>query len=282
VEGTRLSAAPRSDISRNDYLAAVERALEYIRAGDIYQVNLSQRFATRGTIVPLDLYLRLRERSPAPFGALLFGREPEAIVSSSPEWFYQTRGRKIVTRPIKGTRPRGETPEEDRRLREELCQSGKDRAELTMIIDLERNDLGRVCEYGSVRVLTPYEIESFSSVHHLVSTIEGTLRPEVGAMDVLYAMFPGGSITGAPKIRAMQIIEELEPVGRGVYTGAIGYLSFGASAFNIAIRTIAADRNLVSYHVGGGIVADSDPAAEYEETLAKGRAMLEVLEGWGL
>lgn len=265
-----------SNFSKETYLRSVSRAIEYIRAGDIFQVNLSQRFTAQGRIDPLDLYLRLKTNSPAPFSAFLQW-DDLAAVSASPEWFYQTRGRRIVTRPIKGTRPRGHNPADDERLASELRTSEKDRAELTMIVDLERNDLGRVCEYGSVKVTEPLTVESFAQVHHLVATVEGTLRPDVGPMDVVQAVFPGGSITGAPKIRAMQIIHKLEPIRRGLYTGAIGYYSQGASAFNIAIRTMTVEGNRAHYHVGGGIVADSVPEAEYDETLHKGRGMREVL-----
>jgi para-aminobenzoate synthetase component 1 len=269
-----------SNFTKDAYLAAVGRALEYIRAGDIFQVNLAQRFEARGDVEPLDLYLRLRATSPAPFSALLRW-DDLAVVSASPEWFYQTRGEHIITRPIKGTRPRGRTSEEDARLASELRASPKDRAELTMIVDLERNDLGRVCRYGSVRVTDPLTVETFAQVHHLVATVEGRLRAEARPIDIVRAVFPGGSITGAPKIRAMEIIDELEPVRRGLYTGAIGYYSFGASAFNIPIRTLIAEGDRAHYHVGGGIVADSDPEAEYEETLHKGRGLRAVLEGAG-
>ena len=203
-------------------------------------------------------------------------------ISASPELFYETHGRSIVTRPIKGTRPRGETAAEDERLANELRTSAKDRAELTMIVDLERNDLGRVCEYGSVVVRSPLTLESFAQVHHLVATVAGTLRPNVGPTDIVRAVFPGGSITGAPKIRAMEIIDELEPTRRGVYTGAIGYYSRGGrSCFNIAIRTLTVEGEQVHYQVGGGIVADSDPEAEYLETLHKGRGMRQVLKWEG-
>jgi len=278
----RLRTVPESNFTREAYLAAVRRALEYIAAGDIFQVNLSQRFAARlRNLDGLDLYLRLKARSPAPFAAFL-GWGDSAIVGASPESFYQVRGDHIITRPIKGTRPRGGTPEDDSRLLRELHASAKDRAELTMIVDLERNDLGRVCRYGSVRVTEPLAVESFAQVHHLVATVEGRLRPGVGPIDVVRAVFPGGSITGAPKIRAMEIIDELEPTLRGPYTGAVGYFSRGGtSAFNIAIRTMLVERDVVSYQVGGGIVADSEPEAEYEETLHKGRGVREVIEGWG-
>ncbi len=279
--GSEARSPLARSFDRPSYVRAVRRVLDYIAAGDVFQVNLSQRFLARGPFDPLDLYLRLRDRSPAPFSAYLRWGDL-AVVSASPEWFYQTRGDQIVTRPIKGTRPRGRSEADDARLAAELAASPKDRAELTMIVDLERNDLGRVCRYGSVVVRDALQVESFAQVHHLVATVEGRLRPGVGPVDIVRAMFPGGSITGAPKIRAMEIIDELEPNRRGLYTGAIGYLSRGgSSAFNIAIRTILVEGDRASYQVGGGIVADSDPEAEYEETLAKGRARRAVLEGWG-
>jgi para-aminobenzoate synthetase component 1 len=268
-----------SNFDRETYLASARRVLEYIAAGDVFQINLSQRFSAEGQIEPLDLFLRLGAISPAPFSAFLHWRDL-AVVSASPELFYRTRGELVVTRPIKGTRPRGGDVQEDCQLAQELATSAKDRAELTMIVDLERNDLGRVCQYGTVRVIDPLAVESFAQVHHLVATVEGRLRPEVGPVDVIRAVFPGGSISGAPKIRAMQIIDELEPCRRSLYTGAIGYLSQGgASAFNIAIRTMLIAGNQASYQVGGGIVADSEPEAEYEETLHKGRGLRAVLEG---
>ncbi|GIW88691.1 MAG: aminodeoxychorismate synthase, component I [Isosphaeraceae bacterium] len=277
----RLAEPLRSDFSREEYQAAVARAIEYIRAGDIFQANLSQRFAARlEQCDPLALYESLVACSPAPFAAYLRWGD-RAVVSASPEWFYQTRGRSIVTRPIKGTRPRGATPQRDAALLAELANSPKDRAELTMIIDLERNDLGRVCEVGSIEVVAPYTVESYEQVHHLVATIGGTLRAGIGPVEVVAAMFPGGSITGAPKIRAMEIIDELERSRRSLYTGAIGYYSRGASGFSIAIRTLLVEGEVVSYQVGGGIVADSDPEAEYEETLHKGRGLREALEAAG-
>ena len=259
-----------SSFNRETYLASVQRVLEYIAAGDVFQVNLSQRFVATGRPEPLDLYERLKAASPAPFAAFLQW-DDLAVVSASPELFYQTRGETLITRPIKGTRPRGRDRDEDERLAGELLSSAKDRAELTMIVDLERNDLGRVCQYGSVAVVEAMKLESFAQVHHLVATVEGTIKPGAGPVDVVRAMFPGGSITGAPKIRAMEIIDELELNRRSLYTGAIGYFSAdGASAFNIAIRTILVDGDRASFQVGGGIVADSDPEAEYEETLVKG------------
>jgi para-aminobenzoate synthetase component 1 len=278
---------PRSNLSKGEYIAAVNRALEYIRAGDIFQVNIAQRYTSRdiGSPIcrpdPLTLYLRLKAQSPSPYSSFLRWKDL-AIASASPELFYETRGRQIVTRPIKGTRPRGRSVESDARMAAELRASDKDRAELTMIVDLERNDLGKVCEYGSVRVIDPMSIESFAQVHHLVATVEGRLREKTGPIDIVRALFPGGSITGAPKIRAMEIIDELEPLRRGVYTGAIGYFGRGVSCFNIAIRTLLIEGETASYSVGGGIVADSDPEAEYMETLHKGAALRQILEWRGL
>ncbi len=273
----------RSTFSRAEYEAAVRRALEYIRAGDIYQVNLSQRFEAACPEDPFDVYLRLRALSPAPFAAFL--RLPDcAVLSSSPERFLRcTPGnRRIETRPIKGTRPRGVTPEEDEALRRELLASEKDRAENVMIVDLERNDLGRVAEIGSVRVTGLFEAETYATVHHLVSTVEARLAEGRDAVDLLRATFPGGSITGAPKIRSMEIIDELEPVARGVYTGSIGYIrADGEMDLNIAIRTMVLKDGRACFSVGGGIVADSEPAAEYQETLDKGAAMARALVGEG-
>jgi para-aminobenzoate synthetase component 1 len=205
------------------------------------------------------------------------------ILSSSPERFFETDGQIIRTRPIKGTRPRGETPELDRALLRELSESEKDRAELTMIVDLLRNDLGRVCRLGSVRVEKLCEPETYENVFHQVATIRGELSEKIGAEDILRAVFPGGSITGAPKIRAMEIIEELEPVKRGMYTGSLGYLGFdGRMDLNIAIRTLVCFENRFYYQVGGGIVWDSDPDEEYDETLHKGRSIYRTLESfWG-
>ena len=273
----------RSTFTRRAYEAAVRRALAYIRAGDIYQVNLSQRFEVPCPEDPFDVYLRLRTLSPAPFAAFL--RFPDsAVLSSSPERFlrYTPEDSRIETRPIKGTRPRGATPEEDEALRRELLASEKDRAENVMIVDLERNDLGRVAEIGSVRVAGLFEAETYSSVHHLVSTVEARLAEGRDAVDLLRAAFPGGSITGAPKIRSMQIIDELEPVARGVYTGSIGFIRpNGEMDLNIAIRTVEVRDAQAYFSVGGGIVAVSDPAAEYQETLVKGAAMAQALVGDG-
>jgi para-aminobenzoate synthetase component 1 len=259
------------------YTAAIARIKAYIASGDVYQVNLTQRFATPLPCPPYALYQRLRERSPAPFAAYL-SFDAVQVVSSSPERFLTVRGRQVETRPIKGTRPRSANPVEDAHLAAELLASEKDRAELLMIVDLERNDLGRVCAYGSVQVEKLWQLESHPTVHHLVATVSGTLRPEIDVIDCVAACFPGGSITGAPKIRAMEIIDELEPHRRHVYTGAIGYLGFNGNAdLNIAIRTLTCVGGQAYYHVGGGIVWDSNPSAEYQETLDKGRAMHEAL-----
>ena len=275
AEGLSVS----SNFTRADYLRAVRRAKDYIAAGDIYQVNLTQRLSAplRGT--PLGLYRRLSRQNPAPFAAY-FETPDAAIVCSSPERFLQVRDGVVETRPIKGTRPRGATPEEDARLAAELVASEKDRAENVMIVDLERNDLGRVCEFGTVHVPELFALESYATVHHLVSTVRGRLQPGCTALDCLRASFPGGSITGAPKVRAMEIIEELEPTRRGVYTGAIGYVCFsGDMDVNIVIRTAVIKDDIAYFHVGGGIVADSDPEAEYEETIDKARAMARALAG---
>lgn len=278
---TPLVSGPlECDFTPDEYCWSVGRILEYLRAGDIFQANFTQRFRAPFAGSPADVYLRAVERSPAPFGALI--RQPNwNVVSTSPERFFLlTPSGQIETCPIKGTRPRGNDPIHDLLLRDELRSSDKDRAELTMIVDLERNDLGKACLYGSVRVARHATVESFSNVHHLVSTIEGTLRPDKDVVDLLVAMFPGGSITGAPKIRAMQIIDELERCSRGIYTGALGYISdHGRADFNIAIRTLMLAGGEASYHVGGGIVIDSDPLSEYRETLAKGIRLREILLG---
>lgn len=266
-----------SNFTREEYLRVVEQALEHIAAGDIYQVNLAQRFRMESAPAAPALYHSLRAESPAPFSSLVT-TESGGIVSSSPERFFAIQGRRIETWPIKGTRPRGRTPEEDDALAATLRASAKDRAENVMIVDLERNDLGRICETGSVRVTSLCEVERFANVQHLVSRVEGVLREDVGPVETLRALFPGGSITGAPKIRAIQIIDALEPTRRGPYTGAIGYWDVsGDCDFNIAIRTIVVEAGAASFHVGGGIVADSTPEGEYEETLVKARGMMRAL-----
>jgi aminodeoxychorismate synthase component I len=272
AEPARSNVGLRSNFTRAAYEAAVARAIDYIRAGDIFQVNLSQRFTAGLNVSPQFVYDRLREASPATFGACLIYGE-FALISNSPELFLRISPEgHVVTRPIKGTRPRGHGMED------ELRRSVKDQAELNMIVDLERNDLGRVCEIGSVRVTEPRVIEAHPTVYHGVATIEGQLREDVTFSGLLRATFPGGSVTGAPKIRAMQIIEELEPYSRGAYCGAIGYVAAdGSMEFNVAIRTMTAQAGLIHIPVGGGIVADSEPAAEFEETLVKAKAMFDSL-----
>ncbi len=267
----------RSNFSRAQYMAAVSRCIGYIAAGDLFQVNLSQRFSSTLLSTPLEVYKRLEERSPGDFAALLdFG--DYALVCNSPELFLRVSrdpasGRRtIVTRPIKGTRPLGPGMEG------QLRDSAKDQAELHMIVDLERNDFGRVCEVGSVQVLEARRIEAHSTVYHGVAAVGGILRKDVTFVDLLRAVFPGGSITGAPKIRAMEVIDELEPVRRGPYCGAIGYVAAdGSMEFNVAIRTIIAAHGQAYVPVGGGVVADSDPAAEYAETLVKAEALFAAL-----
>ncbi|MBC7247971.1 MAG: aminodeoxychorismate synthase component I [Actinobacteria bacterium] len=267
-----------SNFTREEYIAAVRRVKEYIYAGDIYQANLSQRFHASLREHPWTMYRRLRRLNAAPFAAYFNAVEGQ-VCSSSPELFLRGEGRRVETRPIKGTRRRAADPDEDRRLAEELMNSPKDRAELSMIVDLERNDLGRVCSYGSVRVEEHAVIEHYATVHHLVSTVAGELHPDRDVVDLLKATFPGGSITGAPKIRSMEIIDELEPTARSVYTGSIGYLGFnGNYDLNIAIRTVIVRNGVAYFQVGGGIVADSVPEDEYQETLDKGKAIFASLQ----
>ncbi|MBI5446917.1 MAG: aminodeoxychorismate synthase component I [Deltaproteobacteria bacterium] len=269
-----------SNFTRSEYLAAIEKIREYIVRGDVYQVNLSQRFSAPFRGDPLEFYQRLRAASPAPFGACLFP-DGFSILSNSPErYLLIDEAGYIETRPIKGTRPRGRTPAEDEALAEELRRSEKDRAEHVMIVDLERNDLGRVCEYASVHVPQLETVESYANVHHLVSTVAGRVHPARDAVDCIRNSFPGGSITGAPKVKAMEIIDELEPTCRGVYCGSIGYIDFsGRVDLNIAIRTAIVRDGQVYFQAGGGIVMDSDPAEEYEETLTKAQSFLRVLTG---
>lgn len=269
----------RSNFTKCAYLEAIEKAKGYIKRGDIYQVNLSQRFETELRMAPFELYLRLRTYSPAPFSSYL-GFKDTIIASSSPERFLLKRGDYIETRPIKGTRPRGEDDAGDLSLKQELLSSLKDRAEHIMIVDLERNDLGRICRYGSIRPTESLALESYANVFHLVSTVAGRLEKAMDPIDCLLATFPGGSITGAPKIRAMEIIGELEPVKRSVYTGAIGYISFdGNMDTSIAIRTFIIKDRKAYFQVGGGIVADSLPEEEYEETIHKAKGLIEALGG---
>ncbi|MDB4412287.1 anthranilate synthase component I family protein [Akkermansiaceae bacterium] len=258
----------RASMEKEDFIRAVGLVKEYIAAGDIYQVNLSRRIEAKCDAPNglLGLYEKLRVSSPAPL-ASYFNLEGREVLSSSPETFLRFSGNEIETRPIKGTRPRFADPELDSRSAFDLRQSEKETAELVMITDLLRNDLGQVCEFGSVQVTDMLQLEKLQHVHHLVSTIKGTLRDDISHLDALAACFPGGSITGAPKKRAREIISELEPCPRGLYTGAMGYFGFnGESQFNIPIRTLIHEHGTLAYHVGAGIVADSEAEAEFEET----------------
>jgi para-aminobenzoate synthetase component 1 len=268
-----------SSLPRPDYERVVGRAIEYIEAGDVFQVNISQRLVADWNGDSLALYGRLRDTSPAPFMALvrLGGAD---VISASPERFLRRRGASIETRPIKGTRPRGRTPAEDSMLARALEASEKDRAENVMIVDLARNDLGRVARYGSVTVPRLCGLERHAGVHHLVSTVEAELVPGVGPAEIVRATFPPGSVTGAPKVRALEIIEELEPVRRGPYCGAIGWIdSAGDLELSVAIRTFVAAPERLSLHVGGAVVASSDPADEWRETMHKASRLLEAAGG---
>lgn len=267
-----------STCTRDGFINAVRRAQNLIRAGDIYQVNLSQRLTAPAVTSAWNFFGELAAVSPAPFAAFLDCGDFQ-IVSSSPEQFLRLSGPHIVTRPIKGTRPRHAEPTRDAQLAYELQTSAKELAELVMITDLQRNDLGKVCDFGSVQVPELARLEKFAQVQHLVSTIEGRLRRGVTHFAALASCFPGGSITGAPKFRAMQIIDELEPVTRGPYCGCHGYLGFNReSQLSITIRTAICAGENIHFNVGAGIVADSDPELEYDETLAKGAGFLRALQ----
>lgn len=267
----------RTNLSREDFIPVVRRAQEYIRLGHIYQVNLAQRLAAATGLNGWQLYQRLSEISPAPFSAY-YDCGGFQLVSSSPELFLRLSGNQIQTRPIKGTRPRSPDSLRDAQLTYELQTSAKEISELVMITDLLRNDLGRVCEYGSVNVPDLLRLERYPQVQHLVSTVEGRLRPDVTHLSALMHCFPGGSVTGAPKIRAMEIIDELEPCTRGPYTGCLGYLGFNReSQLSILIRTAVCKDGWNYFHAGAGIVADSDPEAEYEETMVKAQGFLAAI-----
>ena len=281
-------AAPRQAFSlcepfaaeqgKAQYAEAFARVQDYIHAGDCYQINLAQRFSSRYQGDPLSAYCALRERSPTPFSAYL-EMAGGTLLSLSPERFIEVQNGRVETRPIKGTRPRGSTPQLDQALAEELQRCEKDRAENLMIVDLLRNDLGRSCEPGSIRVPELFSLESYPNVHHLVSSITGRLRSDSDTIDLLMRAFPGGSITGAPKIRAMQIIEELEPVRRSLYCGSVGYLGCeGQMDFNIAIRSLVCHEGSIYCWGGGGVVADSELDAEYQETLTKVGNLLDALQ----
>jgi para-aminobenzoate synthetase component I len=279
VFGAETGRAPglRSDFTEAEYLTAVARAVEYIHAGDIFQVNLAQRLVAPWPGTSWELYRRLRRRNPAPFAGY-FADDDWAILSASPERFLEVRDGEVSTRPIKGTRLRSTSPEADLFTRDELRESEKDRAENVMIVDLLRNDLSRVCEPGSVRVPQLCAVEAYETVQHLVSEVRGRLRPGLTAWDLLAATFPGGSITGAPKIRAMEIVAELEPTVRGPYCGTLFYCGAdGTFDANILIRTFTHRRGWAQCGVGGGIVAQSQPAAEYRETWHKAEGMLRAL-----
>lgn len=268
----------RSNFTPEEYKRAVNKVREYIAAGDVFQVNLSQRFEGDLRIPAYELYKRLRTVNPAPFAGYL-NFPGIVVVSASPERFLKVHGDLVETRPIKGTRPRGGDSVEDRRLAYELLHSSKDRAENVMIVDLERNDLGRVCHYGTVQVTELAILETFPTVFHLTSTVRGRLRRGKSNIDLLKATFPGGSITGAPKVRAMEIIDEIEPTRRSVYTGSIGYLGFNEDMdMNIVIRTFLIKEGKAYFQVGGGVIYDSDPEAEYAETLDKARALVQALQ----
>jgi anthranilate synthase component 1 len=267
-----------SNFTQPAFEAIVRQAKEHIAAGDIYQVVLSQRFSADVGVDPFTVYRALRHVNPSPY--MFFVRMGDrSIVGSSPEMLVRVEGRHAVTHPIAGTRPRGRNDEEDQRLAEELKRNEKERAEHVMLVDLGRNDLGRVCEYGSVRVPTFMSLERYSHVMHLVSVVEGRLAEDRDRLDALVACFPAGTVSGAPKVRAMQIINQLEPARRGIYAGAVGYLDFAGNLdFCIAIRTIVLERGHARIQAGAGIVADSNPTAEYEETRDKARAMVRALE----
>lgn len=275
--GREQCPVPTANFTKEEYLKAVNKAKEYIRKGDIYQVNLSQRFFTQNQLPASELYRRLRVESAASFSAYLDCGDFQ-ILSSSPERFLCFDGKKVYTRPMKGTRTRGRDIQSDKRNKDNLLQSPKDKAELLMIADLMRNDLGRVCEYGSVKVNSLRNLEAYSTVYQTTATVEGALHKDRDRIDLFKACFPGGSITGCPKIRAMQIIDELEPTRRGIYTGALGYLGFnGGMDLNILIRTILKKGDKIYFQAGGGIVADSRAESEYQETLVKAKGMMKAI-----
>lgn len=273
----RLSAPFQPEQSREEYQHSFERIQHYIHAGDCYQINLAQRFKADCSGDPLTAYQRLRQACPTPFAAFI--ESPHStLLCLSPERFLSLNKGQVETRPIKGTRARGRSPEQDRQLAAELQSCAKDRAENLMIVDLLRNDLGRSCIPGSIKVPELFKLESYPNVHHLVSSVTGQLEPDQDALDLLAGAFPGGSITGAPKVRAMQIIEELEPVRRSLYCGSIGYIGCeGQMDLNIAIRTLVHQHDALYCWGGGGIVADSEGESEYQETLTKVRVLMDAL-----
>lgn len=267
-----------SNFKKEDYLNAIEKMINYIIEGDVYIANMTQRLSVKSIKKPLEVFEYLRKYNPSPFGAYIDYGDFQ-IVSASPERFIKMKDREIETRPIKGTRRRGKSIQEDEILRLELLNSEKDKSELLMIVDLERNDLHRICELKSVKVTELFEVEEYSTVFHLVSTIVGKLKKDLDFVDLIKAMFPGGSITGAPKIRAMEIIDELENSRRNLYTGSLGYISFdGSCDLNIVIRTAVHKNGEYYLGVGGGITCESELEFEYEETLQKAKAVLEALK----
>lgn len=265
------------NFEKEEYKKTIDRMISYIVEGDIYIANMTQQLSAPGKIQPYEMYRYLRTYNPAPFGGYMnYGSFQ--VASASPERFLLVKDGRIETRPIKGTRKRGSTPQEDERLKKELQESSKDRSELLMIVDLERNDLNRVCRPGSVKVTEHFAVEAYATVFHLVSTVVGEMEEGLQVMDLIEAAFPGGSITGAPKIRAMEIIDELEHDRRGLYTGSIGYLSFdGSCDLNIVIRTAVYQDGVYHLGVGGGITCESELEFEYEETLQKAKAVLEAI-----
>lgn len=266
-----------SNFTKDEYIKSLNKLKNYIKEGDIYQANLTQRFSCDIDEEPYDLYTRLRTINPAPFASFIDFGEGH-IVSSSPERFIKINEGVIETRPIKGTRPRGATDQEDKLNRKELINSEKDKSELLMIVDLERNDLGRISKIGTVEVTELFHLEKYPTVYHLVSTVRGDIREDLKITDVIKATFPGGSITGAPKIRAMEIIDELEPTQRNIYTGSIGYIGFnGVVDLNIVIRTIICKNSKAYFQAGGGIVWDSDAHMEYDESLHKAKALMRAI-----
>ncbi|MDO5344818.1 MAG: aminodeoxychorismate synthase component I [Lachnospiraceae bacterium] len=277
MDSVRQNAAVTANFKKEDYMDAVQRMIHYIIEGDIYIANMTQQLQIKSDVPPYEMFQKLRKSNPSPFGGY-FNYGNFQVVCASPERFLQMRKGRIQTRPIKGTRKRGSTPQEDAALRLELEQSEKDKSELLMIVDLERNDLNRVCIPGSVQVTELFAVETYATVFHLISNVVGTLRPELTVMDLLEAAFPGGSITGAPKLRAMELIDELEHGRRNLYTGSMGYLSLdGDCDFNIVIRTSLYQNGIYHLGVGGGITYESELEFEYEETLQKAKALLEVL-----
>jgi len=273
----KITTKLKATISKKQYLSIIEKTKQYIAGGDIYQANITQRFSCEFQTSSADFYRRLRQISPAPFGAFL-QEKSATVLCNSPERFIYKNGKYVETRPIKGTRKRSADKKRDGQLIKELQSSEKDKAEHIMIVDLERNDLGKICETGSVRVKELLRVESYANVHHLVSIVSGELMDGKDIFDCIKHTFPGGSITGAPKLRSMEIIDELEPVKRGVYCGSIGYIdASGDGDLNIAIRTGVVTKNRLFFNVGGGIVADSDPYDEYDETIIKAKSFLAAI-----